>query len=318
MKISDAIDGYIVSSLADDSSELTLREYRSALFTLIKFLDDKELKDITQEDVRRFMVYLRTDYVPERWGGNTDPLSSASLRRYWKAMRSFFKWVHAEYGLERPDINLKMPRFQNKEIKPLKEEEVKALYKPLDKVEVMPNTRHGYKFERPTQQRDKAIFLLLLDTGLRAGECCRLKVEDVNIKNGEVHIHPHHINKTRPRTVFLGKAGRKAMWRYLSIRKDARPGDPLFLTQHDIPITPDSLKHLFKRASERAGVLNVHPHRMRHTFAVQYLKNGGDIFTIQRQLGHSTWEMVKRYLTLSQADDYEAHRSASPADNWHL
>lgn len=79
-----------------------------------------------------------------------------------------------------------------------------------------------------------------------------------------------------------------------------------------------ALRLVLKRAGERSGVRGVYPHRFRHTFATEYLRNGGNIYTLQSILGHSSLDMVRRYLAIVQADLDAQHRSASPVKNWRL
>jgi integrase/recombinase XerD len=318
MNLTKAIDGYMIGALADGFSPLTLEVYKSALLTLAKYIGDKEIDTITTEDLKGFMSFLRSDYIPRRGNGRTEPLSTASFHRYWKAIRSFYKWAEAELGCGRPDAPLKMPHFTNREIVPLSEEEIKKLIKACDATLIRPSDREPYEIHRHCAIRDKAMVLVLLDTGLRAGELGRLTIRDVNLENGEVYVLPHHVRKTRPRTVYLGKIARKALWRYLSDRGEVLPNDPLFATTDGRSVDPATILKIVRRIGERAGVSAVHPHKFRHTFAVQYLRNGGDVFTLQRLLGHSTLEMVRRYLALADADDAEAHRKASPVDRWKL
>lgn len=319
MKMSQCLEGYKISCFSDGFSPVTVRGYLSGIGSMLQYLNDPDVSTVTLDDLKRYMLYLRTEYKPRRKSGSQAPLASASLHRHWKAIRSFFKWAHAELNIPRPDLELKMPLYTNREIIPFTEDEIRAMIaacaygKPVDD-----GKRKPYKYRRPTADRDRALLMLLLDTGVRSGECARLKIQDVNLETGEVAVLPYHVRKTRPRTVFIGKITRKLIWKYLATRPDKRPDDPLFVTLQNYPMNQESIKRVIYTLSAQARVNNAHPHRFRHTFAIQFLRNGGDVFTLQRLLGHATLEMVKHYLALADTDSATAHQKASPVDRWRL
>jgi site-specific recombinase XerD len=89
----------------------------------------------------------------------------------------------------------------------------------------------------------------------------------------------------------------------------------MFLNMAGDPITKDAVEKLMQRLSRRASIPRLHPHLLRHTFAVRYLMNGGDVFTLQKILGHASLEMTRKYIALASGDVKEKHRQYSPVDN---
>ena len=102
-----------------------------------------------------------------------------------------------------------------------------------------------------------------------------------------------HGKGNKPRTVRFGKRAAKAIWEYLKDWIDsADPKEPLVRVDEDQEphaMSRHILHRLVKWIGDRAGVKNVHPHRLRHSFATEYLRNGGKMLALQDLLGHGDW-----------------------------
>lgn len=324
MKLSKAVHGYKIVKLGDGFSHNTLAGYQTHFNQMIQCLGDVEIESITQEDISRFFAWLRTDYKPIRMSKNTAPLKTTTLRNAWCAVRSLYNWYEENVSGKkfiRPDKSIKQPSVTYPEIIPFKEDEIGKILKACQFTNEVTKASSSkiYRRKRPTAMRDTLLVLLALDTGLRATELASLVLGDVSDTTGEVFVRPiNSSKKNKPRTVYIGQITKKALWRYVATKENTDPSSPLFLSIGNRSMNRTSIREVLLKIGKRANVKNVYPHRFRHTFAIEYLRNGGDIFTLQRLLGHSSLDMVRHYLSIAQSDIEQAHRHASPVDRWHL
>lgn len=313
MKFSQATEGFLLFKEAAGLSHRTLTLYRQHLTRAATHLGDPPLERMTTADIQRHLAWLRTDYRPQRLTGDDAPLSSQSVRNAWTALKSFWAWV--SLTLDMPDImaggKVPRPKATNAERTPLTQDEVKALLASIQPRRAA-RARSGYYYLRDL--RDKAVILLLLDTGIRSGELCAATIGDLHLKSGQLQVTG---KGAKHRRVFLGQNSRAAVWQYLQERPDGGdPAAPLFVGNTGRALGLSWLRKHLHQLGERVGIDDCHPHRFRYTFAIQYLRNGGDVFTLQTLLGHSSLKMVRYYLQVAQSDVEAAHRRASPVDRW--
>ncbi len=323
LSISKAIPGFIQYKAAEALSPTTLRSYADDLKKWLDQTGDREINKVTTEDLRAFFVWLRTEYKPRRFNGSTDPLSPKTIRNIWVSLSAFFTWACVEFEFPNPMKLVPAPKFQEKPFEPFSKEQIEQLLKHCEFCkEASTEVRRKFTMRRGTGARDRAIILMLLDTGLRASELCSLKVGDIDMQTGKVevkHGFQGGAKGGKGRTVFLGKAVKRVLWRYLASREDGEENNaPLFLGRNSRLMNRDGLRQVLVQIGKKAGIKKVHPHRFRHTFAISYLRAGGDLFTLKALLGHNSLDMVQHYARVAQIDVEQAHHRASPADNWHL
>jgi integrase/recombinase XerD len=165
-----------------------------------------------------------------------------------------------------------------------------------------------------TGDRDAAILLCLLDTGARASEFLSVNLDDINQARGDILIRQGKGRK--PRTVYIGKQSKRALRRYLNHRKDNSAA--LWVTQPRFGserLSYDGLRGILTRRAKEASVDEPACHDFRRAFALSMLRNGVDIFTLAKLMGHEGITVLQRYLKQTNLDTEEAHRRAGPVDN---
>ena len=162
--------------------------------------------------------------------------------------------------------------------------------------------------------RDRLILLALLDTGLRGSELLALDFINVNPIVGTLQIL--HGKGDKFRVVYLGKKSRLALRSYY--RRVINREGALIIGVHGERLTYTGLRLLLKRRAKKAGVTYQSPHSFRRLFALEMLRNGIDVFSLQLLMGHADLQMLRRYLKQAGSDLQDAHNQASPVDKWKL
>ena len=304
ISLSKVIDGYFLAANARRLSEATLKDYGNTFRKFESHLGkDPPMGDITADHIRGFLAVQN--------------VSKKTLLNYHIGLSALWTWALDENLVSEHTVRkVQRPRPEKKAVKPYRESDIKALLSAL---------RYSRPYHRPGKQetthrlpfkeRNRALILLLVDTGIRASELCDIKIHHVDLKGRYIRVMG---KGDKERIVPFSARTGKALWRYLATRDRDNLGDPLFERRDNQPFDRSSLLKTLKVICKRAGVRGVNIHRFRHTFAINYLRNGGDPWSLQMMLGHATLEMVKKTLALANADLQKNHRIASPVDKWRL
>ena len=259
---------------------------------------------ITPADIRAFL-------------GSLNGLSAKTVRNYHTGLSALWTWALKEGLVQRHIVRaVDPPKAEKREIIPYTEQDIRAMLAACDQSRsyVRPGKRRC-SHARPTATRDKAIIAFLVDTGVRASELCNLRIRDVQLANQQALVMG---KGSKERLVEFSPNTAKHLWRYSATRDETADHDFLFVSLDGQSLSRYALRRVILNIGARAGVPNANVHRFRHTFAIQFLRNQGNIFALQRMLGHSTLDMVNRYLRIAQADIKRAHQTASPLANWGL
>jgi site-specific recombinase XerD len=237
------------------------------------------------------------------------PLRPISIKDYYVNFYSLFKWIVSEgYLEESPLDNLPVPKVQASQIQPLSEAQVTALLESAKKTS--------------SPKRDTAIVMLLLDSGLRASEICNLKMQNLDIKNLDIRARRCFVlgKGNKHRSVFFGRNTAKALWQYLRTQQ-REEGDFIFYGDRGRrarePLSRSGILRLINRLGRAAGIKAVrcNPHSLRHTYALSFLRAGGNVFTLREALGHTNLQMTPKYVAVAQADVEAQSKLYSPMDN---
>lgn len=296
-----AVEGFNLHLEAAGRSTHTLRDYNTTLDRFQQFIGaDTRLDLITPDRVRQFLQFWRDATVQPAGLAPRPPrkLSKKSLKNMHTALSSFFSWALQENFIEEHPIkgHLDPPRANRPGIDPLTEQQVADLLAACN-----------------GSLRNAALVNFMIDTGCRASEVCGLSMRDLDLRARSATVTG---KGDRIRIIPFGARAGRALFRYLAERDDqSDPDQGVFLGRGGVPLTRRGLLGVIQRAGKRAGIQRCYPHRLRHTFAIMYLRNAGDIYTLQDILGHSSLDMVKTYLRIAGTDVRQVHRRASPMDN---
>lgn len=298
---SDLWDGLLASWLlsleADGKSDATLANYRWAPVQLHAWLLENghapDVRALTPEVIRGWLVHL----------GNTR--SEATARARYVALRQWVTWLLAEHELDTdPMANVRAPAVHEKPAAMLTPEQVRAVLADCD----------GPSF---VDLRDRALIMLLADTGMRRGAVAGMRVPDVDLRERIVSV----VTKgDRHLVVPFGANTARALDRYLRARRRERYADRDWFWLSSTGkgrLTPNGILQAVRRRGRRAlGIGNVHPHMFRHTFADAWLAAGGGETDLMEITGWKSRQMVGRYAAARRAvRAREAHRRLSPMDH---
>lgn len=274
--LTTALDAFLSDCRAAGLSPNTLRFYRDKLPVFVGWMQSAnvtQVDTISPARLRCFFEYLQERHTP----GGVDA--------YWRAVSAFLSFLERDQIIQvNPLRRLRRPKVDTPLQPPIAPQVLRALIRACS-----------------NDRRDLAIIHILLDTGLRANELLRLNVGDIDFDTGSVQIHKAKSRKGR--VVFISARTRRLVRAYLR-KRETNGSAPLILTNTGDPrrLSYDGLRAMVASRAKQAGVDPPPLHAFRRTFAITAWRNGVDLITLTRLMGHGSLPVLMRYIAAETSD----------------
>jgi len=285
-------DAFIYDRQAQNLADGTIRFYKTKMKLFIGFLDSigiSKITDITPQTIRSYLVFL------EEKGHNPGGVHAA-----YRTVKTFLIWWENETEPENwknPIKRVRAPKVPVEILEPVKPDEALKLLSVCDTKSTL-------------GLRDCAIILTLMDTGVRASELTSMTRKDLDLRKGKIIIRKGKGKKFR--IVFISENTQKVIRRYLEERTDFK--NFLWITNKGTQLTYSGLRQIIRRRSKDANINPPSLHSFRRYFALQMLRNGVDIFSLQKLMGHADIQILRRYLQQTEEDIRSAHQRGGPVN----
>lgn len=303
MKLSQALNLFLIAARGARRSPYTIRWYQQYIGRLIAFTNDAKIEAVSVEKLRSFFAFLSDSAIKYTQHQYRKPvasgLSDATILGIWQAVRSLYNWCEENEYITRQQNaarRLARPSVSKPEPKSVTNENLLAMLKAA---------RKGGE----QSKRDYALLLFLIESGCRVGGLISLTLENLNVRDG-VAMVTEKGDKTR--AVFFTSPTQVALRTWLKIHP--RIVDYVFCTENGTQFTRWGIRQILDRTKRRAGVVGkTNLHGWRHAFARLYIEGGGDLATLSDLMGHADVGITKKsYLVFVQKQLKKKHDAHSP------
>lgn len=291
-------DEFITLKTLEGLAERSIYDYKNNMQYFKEYLEEHQrtalVRCVEIDTFRGYLFYMsqEKEYKP------------CTINIRLRTIKSYLKWLHRERYLDEDiSLRLKLVKEPLDTIKPLSDSDVKKILKIPDKT-----TFVGL--------RDFVIMVVMLDCGVRVGELVNLKIEDVDFRSRYINV-PAEITKSRTfRQMPISSKTIELLKEMVSITKDSDT-EYLFPSAYVNQLETNQVINSFSKYGKLAKIkAKCTCHVWRHTFAVNFIKGGSNVFTLQRILGHSTLDMTRRYIQLTNTDLLRKHKEVSPLNRF--
>lgn len=333
ISVREVAEAYLSSAHVRRLSARTQKTYNE-LLTFVSWAEDHkiQLHQVRDQIIFEFLEHIKATHKPRR--NFSSAISTHTLHKYVRMIKSFLNWCllddeYSQYVKAITIQRIEMPTKENVIIETFNVQQIDALFQACDKEQ----SEH-------LRMRDRAILSVLLDSGLRAQELCGLTIGNISLDPKDSYVRI--FGKGRKwGEVGLGEQSRRNVQKYIrtfreptieysieqeqknvsprqlsAIKKDRMQQELVFVNRSGDRLTDSGLYRIIERLGRWSGIdlKRCSPHIFRHTFAVMFIRSGGDIYTLSKLLRHSSVKTTEEYLkSLMQTE--ARHGALSVLDN---